>query len=444
MDSSSAIRVEVPDAAPDSMQFPKIRPLEIVWQGLEPVKKKRNSQDKSSIAQNRAQAADRTLLLPPCSNCRARKKRCFHNNNDENRIDKDSTLDLRMNADFRESSPNTGRVSEYNPEAILEVISKVSGSALNLDDSLDDTANDKTRRGRIEMAETNPYTTLKAQRRLSWYKRNRWKAAPTNLSEHHRRYLVEVGAFRELPRTTTDGLLPLYVSLLDDLIPIVDGARVFRDHSNGQASIFLVRAMCLVICKTKEAAPFLHLSHDGPLLPALDFASGLLAGLDAAIKADLEPDRVVVVQTLALMHLCNDGLAGVDRSSNYLSQAISEAWSLSLHLKIPGIPDQHQCNYLWWSLRNLDRLNKPVMTGAAPFIIDDSDVSIDRIQPNESSCRSQLMGLTIILGDLMAMATKVYKASSTRTTDDCRDFPSFSEITSNTYFPSFHRSHKGI
>lgn len=292
-----------------------------------------------------------------------------------------------------------------------------------------------------ETTAQSPSAALKAQRQFLWYRHKR-KAPPPKLSEHHRRYLEEAGALFELPRATTDALLPIYTSLLDDLIPVMDGASVFRDYSNGKSSIYLVRAMCLVVCKTKQAAPFLRLSDDGPLLGAVEFASRLLSGLDAAVKADLEPDRVTKVQILALMHLHNDGQSGMDRSSSYLSQAICEAWSISLHWKIPGNVDQEQCDFLWWTLRNLDRLNKPVM-GAGPFIIDDSDVAIQRIAPRRDSYRSQLMGVALTFGDLMARATKVYKATSTATEDDCQDFPSLADVTAGTHFDRFHRSHQG-
>ncbi|KAF5000299.1 hypothetical protein FDECE_11247 [Fusarium decemcellulare] len=211
----------------------------------------------------------------------------------------------------------------------------------------------------------------------------------------------------------------------------MDAGSVFRDLSNGQSSIFLVRAICLVICKAKQASSFLRLTEDGPLLNHMDFASKLLDGLDAAIKADLEPDRVTKIQILTLMHLHNDGQYGVDRSSSYLSQAISEAWSLPLHHKVHGNPDQEQWDYLWWSLRNFDRLNKPIM-GAAPFIIDDTDISIKRIASKRGNYRSQLMGVALVLGDLMATATRVYKASSKATVDDCHEFPSLKDLTSDT------------
>lgn len=353
-----------------------------------------------------------------------------------------SPLELRSDGGTRESSPSPGRVSEYNPESILAGLSEDSESAPSVEQPESCPVHSLQRGDFTQPPESSPSVAPTAQRRLIWYKRHKRRTTPPKLSTHHQRYLEAEGAFLELPRTTTDILLPLYVSLLDDLIPIMDGASVFRDHSNGRSSMYLVRAICLVASKTKQAAPFLRLNDDGPVLEPLVFASNLLSGLDAAIKADLEPDRVTKVQVLALMHLHNDGLAGVDRSSSYLTQAICEAWSMSLHWKIPGNPEQDHCDFLWWSLRNFDRLNKPIM-GAAPFIIDDADIGISRIIPREDSYRSRLMGVALRLGDLMTTATKVYKASSTATTDDSRDFPSFSQLTSGTYFDKFHQTHRG-
>lgn len=240
-----------------------------------------------------------------------------------------------------------------------------------------------------------------------------------------------------------DALLPIYISRLDDLIPILDGARVFRDYSNERSSPYLVKAMCLVTCKMISAAPFLRMKADGPLMEPLEFASKLLAGLNAAIKADLEPDRIVKVQVLTLMHLHTDGLAGMDRASSYLSQAICEAWSLSLHVQIPGNPEQDRNGLLWWSLRNFDRVNKPI-TGAAPFLIDDTDIGLERIGLMKNSYRSQLMEVSLRLGDLMVTATKVYKASCKAAVDQCHEFLSLSELTSGTDYDHFHRSHKGI
>lgn len=336
-------------------------------------------------------------------------------------------------------------MGEYNPESVLEDLSSVPDTSPLGRPALDSCATHaKPARALARHPdEEAAFIAQRSQRQRSWYKSYRRRPGQPELSESHRSHLAEAGAFIQLPRDTADALLAIYLSLLDDIIPVLDGAAVVRQHSNGQASRYLVIAMCLVACKSRQAAPHLRLDDDGPVVRPLQFASRLLAGLDAAIKSDLEPDRLVRTQILALMHLHNDGLLGRQRSSAYIAQAICEAWFLSLQWDIPGNPDQGQCDYLWWTLRGLDRLNKPVM-GAMPFVIDDIDTAIRRIAPSEDSYRSRVMHASLALGDLTSRATRVYKASSTDTEDDGAEFPSLQEVTSGVDFDRFHRCHRGM
>lgn len=399
--------------------------MEIVWQSGEKVPKKRTT--------------------AACLTCRARKKRCYHlEDRGIRRKEQTHRAEKRVQrpyqgTDTSESTPSPGRVSEYNPESVLTALSEDAEPGIN---TLAQTPHLVASRPTPQAIVPSPSVACEPRRRLAWYKQHKIRATPPHLSESYRKYLQEEGAFTALPKTTTDALLSLYNSTLDDLVPIADGPAVFRHHSNGNASIYLVRAICLVVCKTEHAVPFLRLTESGPLLEPLSFASKLLAGLDAAIKADLEPDRIIKIQILALMHLHNDGLAGVDRASNYLSQAICEAWSMCIHLKIPGNPDDTECKYLWWSLRNFDRLGKPIMA-AAPFFIDDADIGVERILPSKDSYRSQIMTVALRLGDLMTIATKAYKASSTTMVDGCWEFPTLPEVMGGSSFDEFHMSHQG-
>lgn len=359
--------------------------------------------------------------------------------------------------DTRDSSPKPGRSIDYIPEIALADLSdgqETDGPDDEEEDEDTETPPSSSKRtppriGPPPSKRRRQSDAKRAQRQLAWfYHKYRPRNAPVVLTEPHRRYLEDVGALLELPKATGDALLSIYVSLLDDLIPVVDGASVFRGYSNGQTSIYLVRAMCLVACKTTQAAPFLRLSDDGPVLAPLDFAARLLTGLDAAIKADLEPDRITKVQILALMHLHNDGTTGTRRAASCLAQAVCEAWSLSIHWRLPTTPEQGttSSDYLWWSLRNLDRLSKPIMA-AAPFLINDSDVGLPRITATnkDSSYRAQVMALATALGDLLATATTIFKATSKATVDDCQDFPAFAAVTSGAGvgLDHFHQSHRG-
>ncbi|CAK7204895.1 hypothetical protein SEUCBS139899_007657 [Sporothrix eucalyptigena] len=423
--------------------------MEIVWQASETAARKRT--------------------------CRIRKKRCFHTAADKaERVSKasaqppisivvdtsNSTIDVSSGITTRDSSPKPGRSIDYIPEIALHNLSDGQQEQEHNDDTVSGNEAPANACSKCSPAASKgndkhspPHPTKRrqsdvkrAQRQLAqFYRKHRPRNAPVILSDAHRRYLEEAGALLELPRTTADALLAIYVSLLDDLIPILDGASVFRSYSNGHTSIYLIRAICLVSCKTKQAAPFLRLHEDGPLLAPLDFASKLLAGLDAAIKADLEADRITKVQILALMHLHNDGTTGTRRAASCLAQAVSEAWSLSMHWQIPGNVEQQQqpCDFLWWSLRNFDRLSKPIMA-AAPFVINDSDVGLRRITAKKDNYRSQIMALATALGDLLETATSIFKATCKATVDACQSFPTFEEVTvgAKVDLDLFHRSHR--
>lgn len=288
--------------------------------------------------------------------------------------------------------------------------------------------------------ELQPGQTENLHRR---WKRDRIQDRPPSLSASYRRYLEEVGAFLILPSSTTDALLPMYNTLIDDLVPIVDGLRLLRAHSNGKASTYLLRAVCLISAKANQAGPFLRLVENEEVLTCSRFTECLRIGLEAAMHAGLERDRIVRIQVLALLHLHNDGSGGPARASKSLAAAISEAWAIPIHFPVSDDPNAEQYAMLWWSLRNLDRLNKPVM-GCAPFMIDDTDIRLDRVALRVGDYRSELMVVSTRLGDLMAHATKAYKASYRGTADVEGPWPPFSDITADVRLDLMHQAHRGL
>lgn len=155
-----------------------------------------------------------------------------------------------------------------------------------------------------------------------------------HLSESQKSYLMSVGTFRALPKETQDILVTTYIACINGLLPILDSGKLLRQYSMGQASRFLIQAICLVACKTQQAVPYLRLSETGPLLAPIQFARQIYVGLDAAMKADLEPDRVTKLRILALLHLYNDGTYGIEDSSTHFSQAIQLAWAMKLHFSL--------------------------------------------------------------------------------------------------------------
>ncbi|KAF2160179.1 hypothetical protein M409DRAFT_37810, partial [Zasmidium cellare ATCC 36951] len=349
----------------------------------------------------------------PCAICRARKKRCFHSpdgpGGDGSHVETSPRPSHPSSNDSsgRESSLEPDRIGAYAPVNLLQEIS----------------ATDDTIRSDVSPSSfsTRPsHDGLVAQlrhRRVQWHKANRCTISSPVLSASHRAYLEDAGAFTALPSVTVHALLPVYIGMLDDLVPVVDGPRLLRDATTGNASIHLVKAICLVTCKYPQAAPHLHLVADGPAVSQKSFATAMMTALDAAMHAELETDGLNRIRILALIHLHNDGTRGREQSSLYLSNAINQAWGLAIHhdCRRPEDPKtefRSACDNLWWTLRNMDRLSKLVM-GVAPFLIDDSDIGIERVSSGEDDYRSSIMALSTALGDLVATATSFYKASLT-------------------------------
>jgi hypothetical protein len=217
--------------------------------------------------------------------------------------------------------------------------------------------------------------------------------------------------------------------------------KVLRDYFKGQASELLIQAICLVICKAEQAAPFLRISEGGPLLEPLAFARTLYDGLDAAIRADLEPDRFTNIQILALMHLHNDGRAGFEEASAHLSQAIHEAWVLKLHFYLPDRTAPEQSSLLWWTLWSLDRVN--AVLEASPLMIADRDIDLSR-PPVDSEYKHQVMAISLRLGDILDNVIEVYRPTSDPSLIGWEDdFPSWSDVCTGVDLNALQTSHRG-
>ncbi|KAF2159213.1 hypothetical protein M409DRAFT_61032 [Zasmidium cellare ATCC 36951] len=406
--------------------------MEFVWSASTQGSKRRTLQDKTSFSRS------------PCETCRTRKKRCFHTEADADVLAPSTATAVASShakvgeQSTRESSPGVDGIGAYAPESILEDISSVTGP---LSSGAHDLPTPSAHRPfSLTAAEQSALEARIEGRRRTWCLTRRTHGSP-KLSEAHQRYLQDQGAYLTLPASTVSILLPLYLCMLDDLVPIVECSTVIRDFSNDDYSVYLVRAICLVVCKLPQAAPHLRLFQGGPVLSYGEFAVKLLDGLEAAMGAELEVDRFTKTQILALMHLHNDGRNGRERASKNLSSAINEAWAMALHQRTPGVSRSTTDDMLWWSLRNLDRLSKPVM-GVAPYFIDDADIGIERIVGIHDSYRISLMSLSTMLGDLITTATRIHKASARGTVDTYLEFPSLAEITAGTDFAQFYKPHR--
>jgi hypothetical protein len=267
------------------------------------------------------------------------------------------------------------------------------------------------------------------------------KKRERQMNIHLERYLRRTGAFRVLPRQTQDVLITLYFSCIDPVLPLFDDGMFLDQFRHGSASNLLINAICLASCKTEDATDHLQLTEHGPVIPPLTFARALYAGLEGAMKADLEPDRITKVQILALLSLHNDGPNGIEDSSIHLTQAIHHAHTAAIQVHYSGERPEGHPRMLYWCLWSLDKINASL--AGRPVTIADRDIGITRpILENEPIFKGFIMWLTI--SDLLAQVIAFYRPiASQDATGWEEDFPTFHQIVDPHYFRTVQQSHQG-
>ena len=300
-------------------------------------------------------------------------------------------------------------VGDLNPESILTDLSSRSKGSNRVSRIGTFVEQSKARPEDLQIQFAEPPSTKNGEKLpFNVEKYGKGDGGRRTLTAPHRNYLQAVGAFRVLPKDTQDAMITTYISCIDGLIPILNGGNLLRDYTSSNISIFLVQAICLVTCKIPEVDQFLRLYEDGPLLDPIPFSRSLHIGLDAAMKADLEPDRMTKVQILTLMHLHNDGPGGIEESSQHLSQAIHDAWTAGLHIQTPGRTPTDEASLLWWMIWTLDRINACI--GGRPIMIAERDIDLAR-PPLSVNSRAPIT-VWLRLGDLLDQIIDFYRPTA--------------------------------
>lgn len=349
--------------------------------------------------------ASRKRAARACPKCRSAKKRCHHTfqRDPDQQADTDGLDRVLPNLTHKEPIRFVG---DLNPESILTDLSSRLEGGKRISRVGTWVEQSRHLQDHLPQEDLGPVLKHGEKTPINVEKYGKIEGGRRTLTGHQRNYLQAVGAFRVLPKATQDALFTTYIACFDGILPVFDGGKLLRDYTEGRCSIFLLQAIALVTCKTEEAAPYLRLYEDGPLLDPIPFARSLHTGLDAAMKADLEPDRVTKVQILTLMHLHNDGPGGIEESSLHLSQAIHDAWTAGLHIHTPGRTLVDSSSMLWWTIWTLDKLNACV--GGRPIMIANRDIDIAR-PPLTDDPKNQIVWAWLRLGDLLDEVIEFYR-----------------------------------
>jgi len=239
------------------------------------------------------------------------------------------------------------------------------------------------------------------------------------------RYAAALQACERLPLSTRDRLIPIYFSRVNHMLPLLDKDSFLKAHSDGTASIFLERALCLVAAKDRAAGPALRLNINSSVLSSRQFCTEIYRGLAVAMNAGLETDRITGIRILALMSLHCEGYEGAEAASMNICQAIHQAQTAGLHLNRPGRAPGDSLSKLFWCLWTLDKMHASI--GGRPIILADRDIGIEKPGLKISAPRSAF-DVWLAISDLLSTVISFYRPSADHNVGWEDNFPTFEQI----------------
>ena len=239
----------------------------------------------------------------------------------------------------------------------------------------------------------------------------------------HERCTSALAACDRLPASSIEPLTAIYFSKINTIIPLLDKAAFIAAQRDGTVSPVLERSICLVAAKDPASSAHLHLTGNEPPVSSRQFCSEVYHGLNVAMDAFLEPDRVTRIRVLALMSLHCEGHEGAEAASLHLCQAIHQAQTIGLHLDRPDRISADPLAQLFWSLWTLDKMHASI--GGRPVILADRDIGA--LKPKDTEAPGAF-GVWLAISDLLATVISYYRPSAGMTSGWEEGFPAFEDI----------------
>ncbi|PWY80828.1 hypothetical protein BO94DRAFT_587572 [Aspergillus sclerotioniger CBS 115572] len=385
----------------------------------------------------------RRRVLRACPRCQIRKKRCRHvepvpspsrarvlNRQAKPTVSEVTHPSGETSASDTTVSPKTPRAQDEStrPERFLGAMNPES----LIREKLDPATDVNPRRDRIGLWITSPV----AERRQRGFQDGAIPSSPypvelqTIADQLRQKHESAMTACMRLPLSTQQHLIPIYLSNVNHILPIVDQEAFHTAQSEGTVSPFLERAICLVAAKDKAAAPYLRLYDNVPVVSPAEFCTDIYRGLSVVINEGLEPDRITRIRVLALMALHCEDSEGTETASMHLYRAIHQAQAVGLHLIRPG-NTEHPLSGLFWCLWTLDKTH--ACMGGRAVLLADQDISIRKPAAirNTLSRPRTAFEVWFAISDLLSDVIYLYRPGADRNSRAARwerGFPSFDEI----------------
>ncbi|KAL4939641.1 hypothetical protein BDV06DRAFT_33219 [Aspergillus oleicola] len=396
------------------------------------------------------QSRRRTRALRACPSCQRKKKRCRHlgrvssSPDDSRNPGRTSSSNPSANSSALDgvsglrnplpSSPGIARIERFvgdlNPEAaIREELDAPDGPHLR--DRVGLWVNASFQRDHEGDGEEEANVTSIAAEQLS-------DCDPESLSMPpilRRRYSSALRACERLPRSTFDNLAAIYLSKVNQILPLVDPNSFVSGSAEAPMSVFLEQAICLVAAKDAVAGSHLRMTANGNLYTARKFCSELYKRLVSAMDNGLEQDKITRIRVLALMSLHSEGYEGPEAASMHLCQAIHHAQTVGLHLERPNRSPEDSLTNLFWCLWTLDKMHASI--GGRPLLLADRDIGIKRPVIDAHQAKSAF-DVWLALSEILSNVISFYRPSADVTTGWETNYPGFEEIIGDHVRPDLN------
>ncbi|OJD28688.1 fungal specific transcription factor [Diplodia corticola] len=254
------------------------------------------------------------------------------------------------------------------------------------------------------------------------------ESGASRLDKALRAYLDAVGVNVVPPQRHVDFLLGIYFEYVHPLLPLVDQRHFYTRRSAGEQSTMLLQAISLVASRHECARSHLYLSSDPSyLLEPREYARQLYAALLAGLNANLEEDRITLIQILTLMSLYSEGVDGADRASMHLVQAIHHAHTIGLQFgRQRNVPKGESTEKIFWCLWSLDKLNASM--NGRPQYMNERDNQLENWTARPEQRRTPF-GIWLQLAGILDRVIELYRPGcDSRVTGLENDFPGFEDI----------------
>lgn len=245
--------------------------------------------------------------------------------------------------------------------------------------------------------------------------------------------LLEDKCYRLLPKPSdVDALISIYLDEIHPIFPVVQLQAYNAMPSDSPTKMILSQAVCLAASSNLRAKTFLALSTDTPM-SSRSFARRMSSAILLSLDLRLVTDKVVLIQLLILLSLFTQLSKDSHTSAYLLSQAVSYAHTLGLHLRAQETrPDHREMTTLFCCLWALDRLNAAFHGRPVLMHERDSGRDLEACLKQQTDYFQLFLRVVLLLDRIIDLYRPLPEGGSTGWESD---FPAFEDLVYSSCSP---------